>query len=174
MKSVATLLIGAALFACTSSRETAASDPGQAPTAPTTQSPTLGGPDKADSLVVTLQRTPCFGRCPAYVINVYRSGYATYEGRSHVEREGMHSAWIGKDTLERIIGDAEKFGFFQFQDRYDRDVTDLPSAILRVVANGKDKRVVSRIGAPAQFKLIFDRAEGLLLPIPWRPMPTTE
>lgn len=173
MKTLTALLFATSILACNAQRKAADAtvDAPPPPSTNTPQVPTLGGPGKADSLVITLQRTPCFGTCPAFVINVYRSGYATYEGHSHVEREGLHSAWIGPDTLQRILKDAEASGFFQFEDRYDRDVTDLPSAILRVVGNGKDKRVVGRVGVPPAYKALFGRVEELLLPIPWKPVP---
>lgn len=173
MKTLSALLIAGSVFACSSQRPAAegTADTTAPASTPAAQAPVLGGPGKADSLVITLQRTPCFGTCPAYMINVYRSGYATYEGHSHVEREGLHRAWIGPDTLQRILKDAESSGFYQFEDRYDRDVTDLPSAILRVVGNGKDKRVVGRVGVPAAYKALFARVEELLLPIPWKPVP---
>lgn len=139
-----------------------------------TPPPRFGGASAIDSLVFSLERTPCFGQCKAFRINVYRSGYATFDGRTHVELEGMHHARIGADTLEIIMKEAESLGFFQLQDKYDSEVTDLPSAILRVVGGGRDKRVVGRVGTPANFKALFEKAEALLFPVPWRPMPSTE
>jgi len=174
MRTFIALALPFLLVACAAKQNTTASGGGDAPVASAPQAPTLGGATKADSLVITLQRTPCFGTCKAYVINVYRSGYATFEGRSHVELEGMHHTRIGQDTIARILEDAERTGFYQFNDKYDRDVTDLPSSIMRLVANGKDKRVVARMGAPESFKLLFERTEGLLYPAVWRPMPKTE
>lgn len=176
MKSLTTFLIAATVFACSSQRQAtdATADIAPPPLPPAPQTPVLGGPSEADSLVITLQRTPCFGTCPAFVVNVYRSGYATYEGRSHVEREGMHATRIGTDTLNRILEDAERSGFYELNDKYDRDVTDLPSSILRLVGHGKDKRVLARMGTPESFKQLFARVEELLLPVAWKPMPPTE
>lgn len=131
---------------------------------------TLGGKATPDSLVLSLERTPCFGTCKAYRLNVYRSGYGTYEGRAHVEKEGMHSARIGRDTLAAIVREAERSGFFELDARYDSPVTDLPSTIIRVVANGKDHQVVGRVGTPAKFKAFAEYVEELLLPVAWKPL----
>jgi hypothetical protein len=133
-----------------------------------------GGPTPADSLFFTLERTPCFGKCKAYRINVYRSGYATFEGRVNVEQEGMNNGWIGKDTLEILLKEAERIEFFGLNDSYDSPATDLPSSIIRVVANGKNKRVVGRVGTPAAFTQFFSKAETLLYPVAWKPMPKSE
>jgi len=34
-----------------------------------------------DSLFVSLSRTPCYGRCPIYKLDIYDSGYSEYEGK---------------------------------------------------------------------------------------------
>lgn len=175
MRTLIALALPLVLLACSQKRDAvAASDGTPDPVASTPQKPVLGGATNADSLVISLQRTPCYGTCKAYVINVYRSGYATFEGRSNVEREGMHYTRIGQDTIARILEDAEGSGFYQLNDKYDRDVTDLPSAIMQLVANGRNKRVVSRVGAPESFKQLFGRAEELLFPVAWKPMPKAE
>ncbi|MBK8499498.1 MAG: hypothetical protein IPL52_11955 [Flavobacteriales bacterium] len=56
------------------------------------------------------------------------------------------------------------------QEKYDADVTDLPSTTIRVVAGGKDKKVMGRIGQPAAFKALVIQVEELLLPVPWKPV----
>ena len=163
-------LISGLLLACVD-KKPAVGEPDQASTNTKVQ---LGGPAKGDSLFLSLERTPCFGRCKAFRINVYRSGYATYEGRLNVEKEGMHNGRVGRDTLELLMLEAERVGFFALNDSYDSEVTDLPSAILRVVGNGKDKRVVGRVGTPPAFTQFFEKAESLLYPMPWKPVPAQE
>ncbi len=54
-----------------------------------------------------------------------------YEGRSNVELEGMHFGHVGKDTLATLLREAEKIEFFELEDKYDSNVTDLPSSIIR-------------------------------------------
>jgi hypothetical protein len=133
-----------------------------------------GGAASGDSLVFSLQRTPCFGTCKAYTINVYRSGYATFEGRANVDKEGLHNTRIPLDQVQALVAEAEANGFFKLEDKYDGPVTDLPSSIIRVVAHGKDKKVVGRVGAPESFKAFVAKAEGVLYPLPWKPVPQTK
>lgn len=136
-----------------------------------TQASGLGGPTSADSLVFVLQRTPCFGHCKAYRIEVFRSGYATFNGAANVEKMGPHEGRVGMDTLRTLLDQAEEIRFFDMLDLYDADVTDLPSTIVRIVANGKDKQVKARVGTPARFRAFADQAEGLLFPVAWKPVP---
>ena len=85
----------------------------------------MGGGEKEDSLVFSIGRTPCFGTCKAYWINVYRSGYATFSGNSNVEKIGPHEGWVGQDTIVMLINEAYRIGFFELEDIYDGPVTDL-------------------------------------------------
>ncbi len=134
----------------------------------------LGGAASGDSLVFSLQRTPCFGTCKAYTVNVYRSGYATFEGRSNVDKEGLHQTRLATEKIQALVDEAEANGFFKLEDKYDAAVTDLPSSIIRVVANGKDKKVIGRVGTPESFKAFVAKAEEMLYPLPWKPVAKAE
>lgn len=183
---IPTLFLGGLLVACAEKKTTVATttpppasrttaQPRKAePPTPAQQGPRFGGVAKADSLFFTLEKTPCFGQCKAYRINVYRSGFATFEGRANVEKEGMHRGFVGKDTLETLMRDAEKMEFFNLKDKYDGQVTDLPSTIIRVVGMGKDKKVTGRVGTPEAFTRFATKAEGLLYPVAWRPVAPVE
>lgn len=163
------LLPALALAACagpgTAAKEKSPADGGQA------QAPApLGGGAKGDSLFLYLERTPCFGHCKSYRIDLYSTGYATYDGRLNVEKEGLHRARIGADTLRSILKRAEELGFFAMQDKYDGPVTDLPSTFLRIVSGARSKTVMGRVGQPAAFRQLVEEIEALLLPVPWVPV----
>ncbi|MBP6312797.1 MAG: hypothetical protein KA408_11045 [Flavobacteriales bacterium] len=130
----------------------------------------MGGGEKEDSLVFSIGRTPCFGTCKAYWINVYRSGYATFNGNSNVEKIGPHEGWVGQDTIVMLINEAYRIGFFELEDIYDGPVTDLPSMTIQVVANDKDKKVTGRVGTPTKLKNFGKLADELLFPIAWIPI----
>lgn len=138
----------------------------------TAQDDRFGGPTAADSLFFSLERTPCFGKCPAYRINVYRSGHATYLGISHTEKQGDHAGNVTPETMALLLAKAESVGFFAMLDKYDGQVTDLPSTIVRVVSMDRNKKVVARHKVPPEFKEFATYAEGLLLPLPWQPRST--
>jgi hypothetical protein len=168
------LALPTALAACSQRKKAAAAEAGNPAEAATSSSAPalaqLGGPGRADSLFLYLERTPCFGMCKAYRIEVFRSGFATYDGRMNMEKEGRHTARIDKDVLQDALQKAEALGFFGLQDKYDGEVTDLPSTFLRIVANGKDKKVMGRVGQPQAFRQLVTELEALLLPVPWKPV----
>ncbi len=105
-----------------------------------------------DSLVVMLQRTPCYGRCPTYTVNIYASGYSTYEGKAHVEMEGNHSTKMSKDEITSIKKMAENVKFFDLDNIYDTNVTDFPTTHLYIQDQGKKKQILDRQGGPKELK----------------------
>ena len=123
-----------------------------------------------DSLFFSLERTPCFGKCPAYTVTIFRSGHATYEGRSFDPREGLHTGRVDRATMEELLTRAEAIGYFGLQDSYDGPVTDLPSTITRIVSGDRDKRIVARYRTPPDLKAFAQRADTLLKDVVWTPV----
>src|SRR5262245_38911323 len=67
----------------------------------------FGGPGPGDSLFFHMERTPCFGRCPVYKLDVYRSGYATFDGSQNTPLIGQYRTWVSRDRMERLVREAE-------------------------------------------------------------------
>jgi hypothetical protein len=82
-------------------------------------------------LLAGIQRTTCFGSCPAYTLAVYRDGTVEFEGRAYVNVCGTAIGKIGPDKvieLERKLIDAHVTAM---DGAYaDYNATDLPSAYL--------------------------------------------
>lgn len=185
-RTLALLMAAALIVACKNKEKTAeaVADAGTPAALPTGQAGAegmaqdgavqLGGGTPADSLVISFERTPCFGTCKAYRVHVYRSGHATYEGRAHVDLMGHATGRVDRAVIERIVQRAEAIGFSRLDDVYDSPVTDLPSTTIRVVANGTDKTVMGRVGAPANFRGFEKYVEEELLPLPWKPVPAQD
>ena len=125
--------------------------------------PKLGG----DSVWFAMERTPCFGTCPAYKLLIMPNGSATYIGRRFAPREGIYTGKVDAATMKALGQAVEASGFSKMDDVYDRPVTDLPSTIIRFRTGGQDKQVVGRVGPPQAFKDLAKRAEELLANVEW-------
>lgn len=122
----------------------------------------------ADSVFFSVERTPCFGKCPTYSTRVDRNGGVEWVGRQNVERMGTWNAHMDYAQMELLLDRAKAIGFFAMQDRYDGEVTDLPSTILRVNADGTDKQVMGRYRTPPGFKSLATYADSLLGTLEWK------
>lgn len=127
----------------------------------------LGGSTPSDSLFFSMERTPCLGFCPAYRVVLYRSGLAIWEGLGNVDRLGMHKARASEALMRELLDEAERIGFFGLEKKYDGPVTDLPSTILRLVSGERDHTVTARHRVPPALKAFAQKADSLLLPLPW-------
>src|SRR5579871_2978725 len=79
------------------------SSPNQAP-----QAQRVPFPEVKDwnSVVITLDRSGCFGRCPAYHVEIHGDGTVIYFGKTNVLEKGERR---GRVTLEGIKALVEKF-----------------------------------------------------------------
>ena len=136
--AVRSVLIAASLGACHGSSPAVAPAPDRA-----------GPSSNADALpAITLERTPCFGRCPVYRVSISRSGLVRYEGKRFVADSGTDSARISREAVTRLLGELEQAGFYGFDEKYVAGAsacglyaTDLPSAITSVDDGKRSKRI---------------------------------
>ena len=106
--------------------------------------------------VLTFERTPCFGTCPAYTMQVFADGHVVYEGRRRVPMMGTKELKLPASAVTDMLNQAKESHFDQFQARYSMNTTDLPSTIIAVrQPNGKLKTVVLEEGAPDNVRQLF-------------------
>lgn len=105
-----------------------------------------------ESLFITMERTPCLGMCPSYVIWIYNTGRVEYEGRTFAKKEGKHTKTLSKDAMDEITNMIREIGFFNLQDKYDAQVTDIPSCIISVNLDGKKKKILDRYEGPKSLR----------------------
>jgi hypothetical protein len=111
-----------------------------------------------DSLYAAIERSPCFGRCPTYVISIYKSGYVVYEGKKWVDHLGFFYTFISSKQLAEIADMAKKINFDQMQDAYhDPQIMDAPSTFTSYRVNGKIKRIDNTYGAAPQGLVDFSK-----------------
>ena len=102
--------------------------------------------DRADSVV--LERTSCFGTCPAYRLRVSRSGSVLFESRNRAEEGRRESDNIAPEKFRWILTEALRIDFLALPDRIADEkrfcparVTDLPTATVTIFLPDKVKRV---------------------------------
>ena len=126
-------------------------------------------PTPQDTLVVSFNKTPCFGRCPVYKIKIYASGFSTYEGINFAEKMGLYSTTFSQAQIEKIYNSAVEIGYFDLNNEYnDPQVSDLPSTISRINYNGQDQRIMARNNVPEKLKIFHETLAEILLGQNWQ------
>ena len=103
-------------------------------------------------LVVTLQKTPCYGECPVYNFQVLNDGRATLSvGRITSEKfglnlkEGDYEGTINSENIQEITDLAESLDYHTLKVKYDDEkVMDLPASISSI----EGYRVFNRFEGP--------------------------
>ena len=107
---------------------------------------------KADSseieLIISLQRTACFGTCPIYKIEIFSDGSGIYTGTRFVENIGATKFSLSETQLNLILTQAKAIGFINMKEEYSEPISDLPTTFIQI----KDKKIRDYTGAPKTLK----------------------
>jgi hypothetical protein len=97
---------------------------------------------------ITIERTPCYGRCPDYKVTISADGAVVFEGRRFVKTVGTAASRISQERFQELLAEFDKINYFKLRDRYERPedgckqwATDNPSTITSLTLNGKVKSV---------------------------------
>ena len=127
MRSILAILAAAALAAC---------DPMPAP------APAAAGADS-----ISLERTLCYGSCPAYRLSIARDGTVRFQSRNPGE-PATAAHRIAPAAFGALAGEAERIGFRSLPDEIAADrplcglrMTDSPSAIVTIHGSAGTKSV---------------------------------
>lgn len=71
--------------------------------------------------LVTLERSVCFGPCPAYTVSVDASGLVRYDGFRCVNVHGHHESQLSQARLRALMAAFREIDFFALQDSYQGD-----------------------------------------------------
>ena len=106
--------------------------------------------DIPKDLKITLERTECFGFCPAYKLTIIADGSVVFEGRRFVKQEGVTISSVSPERLKQLMAEFDRVNFFSLEDDYSEIrlscPTDQPSAITSIRINGKSKTINHYLG----------------------------
>ena len=68
---------------------------------------------KPRQLVVSLERTMCFGDCPAYTVSIYDDGLVQWKGKANVGRKGAARGKADPKQLAGLVDEFVKARFFE-------------------------------------------------------------
>jgi len=101
------------------------------------------------SLVISLERTRCYGTCPEYRVDIYGDGTVLYTGKAYVALIGQHRGRISQPDLLHLVEAFRSADYFSLRDRYEALVTDNPTYSTSIAFDGISKKVVDYVGEHA-------------------------
>src|SRR5262245_50239604 len=128
-------------------------------------------------LMITLERTECFGSCPDYKLTVAADGAVVFEGRRFVKREGAtEKSAISREQLKQLIAEVDRVKFFSLEDNYECAElwSDNPTAFTSIRINGKSKTIKHYYGCrgpkvPKEFTELENKIDEIVNTAKWLP-----
>jgi len=113
-------------------------------------------PEGAVPRAITLERTICFGTCPAYQLTLDRAGRVSFVSRNPREAGRTATGRVAPSVLDFLYAQAVHLAFFALPDTLIGDPTycthqptDQPSAIVKITTDAGAKSVVDYHGCAA-------------------------
>jgi TonB family protein len=138
---------------------------------------------KIEDTVITLERSGCYGSCPAYRLRVHGNGVVEYEGLSYVFLLGKHRGRIPNDQFKQLLEDFRNADYFSLRKEYvyrrpteifvralgctnriqwySGMTTDLPSTRTSIAIDGAKREVFDYDGAPPALRQLETRIDQL-------------
>jgi hypothetical protein len=96
---------------------------------------------KTDVTEIAIERTSCYGSCPAYWLRLRADGSAEMFGGAYVPHLGRHRGKLDPRLFQELAAIALELGFFSFDDSYTCQVTDNPTVYTSIKRKGRQKIV---------------------------------
>jgi hypothetical protein len=105
---------------------------------------------------ITMERTPCFGSCPVYLVEIDGTGRVVFDGRGFVRQSGRHEATVPASDVQALAREIEAAGYFGFGANYPPDKTDHAGVITSVTIDGRTHRIEHNLGSDSAPSALAD------------------
>ena len=123
------------------------------------------------AVLVSLERTACYGRCPIYTVTVLRDGTVRWEGKRFVDVTGKATGHLSAKQLAALTDAFKKADVFALKDKYTSyDVTDHPSANITYDDGTRKKTIAHYHGdrsAPEALDKLESDIDGIVDTMRW-------
>ena len=122
-----------------------------------------------DQVLISMERTGCYGECPTYSVTINGDGRVVFEGKQFVAHVGSAQIQIAKVGVISLVNRFLAVRFFDLPANYDvissvrpgsrgglivltHSITDVPNTILRLRLGGQDHTILMRYQVPTELK----------------------
>lgn len=121
---------------------------------------------------IVLERSACFGECPAYKVAFRLDGSAIYTGEAYTPYIGNYvpdGDSYSRNHFERLRHWLEAQRFFDMREDYDENLVDSSKITITATRNGKKKTVVGDSSrSPIELWGIAMAIDGVASNITWK------
>ena len=119
------------------------------------------GDGSQEPILITIERTICYGFCPAYKVSIREDGTVTYTGEQHVKTTGEHTWKVDPAAVRALAKEMQDAGFFEMKDEYRAMVTDNPTTYTSLTIGGRTKKIQDYVAGPPRLKQLENRIDDV-------------
>ena len=113
------------------------------------------------TVTVQLERTACYGNCPAYTVTIHGDGRVEYNGKTHVKEKGPREGRIEAGQIKSLLNEFATAKFFTLSENYSgenctRYCTDMPTAVTEINVREASHHVKHYYGCGGAPRALFD------------------
>lgn len=126
-----------------------------------------------NTLMASLERTKCYGKCPNYEAKVFTNGLVLFEGKTHVTRKGLFEAYLLQAQIDSLMSQAEQLSYFDMAENYPESgfvIAELPSTITYLKQGEREQKITNNHNAPKMLQSYERYFEELLDTLDWKPV----
>ncbi|CAA0220769.1 DUF6438 domain-containing protein [Tenacibaculum maritimum] len=87
--------------------------------------------EKAKNTLISLQKLPCYGKCPTYNLTIYNDGKAVYNGLENIAIKGEKTFQLTTKQFKELTKKITQKPFTSYQDSYDNPrIADLSTILI--------------------------------------------
>jgi hypothetical protein len=122
----------------------------------------LSSEELRDQDFIAIERSTCFRPCPSYTVTIHANGLVSWVGRANVRQTGSVNAQVPSDASRSLIEKFRAAGFWTLCAKYDRLVTDVPTAITTLHIGDHQRSVSDRANVAPEWLRKLDYQAELL------------
>jgi hypothetical protein len=119
------------------------------------------------SALIKLERTVCYGKCPAYTLQIEGNGKVSYDGKAYVQVQGPQTSQIDAKAVQALVDEFFKIDYFALKDTFTEPISDMPTTITSISIDGKKKEVYDYYGAPSSLKALEAKIDEVANSAQW-------
>ena len=90
---------------------------------------------------ITLERTTCFGACPAYLLQIDSSGTVSFRQGPQANRHEERTSTVTVDQFHDLVAGFAAIHFFDLNEVYPPTSEDLPAVHIALTIDGRTKKI---------------------------------
>ena len=113
---------------------------------------------------LSMQRTACFGRCPTYMVEIYKNGLVRYTGRQFTEYTGVYERNLGSKKVAPLLKEFASYRVDTCKELYENNIPDLPGLIYNFKIDGKETKIYNAGFGPKYLDYLGMQVDKLVKP----------